>query len=334
MSESQPLLLETAERLFAELVRADGGDGWAKVAEIGLDGLLVGEGRGGFGGDWVDAFAVMRLAGAHAVAAPVGEAIVAAWLCESAGFSDVAGVTTIASRAKGSIDPRGRFSGRIEAAPWGRDAGAVVFDLDGAVARVARTDGRVEQRQNPAGEPRDVLECDGVPIERGEAQMSVFAVGAFVRIAQIAGALDTALAMSIDYANERSQFGKPIGKFQAVQQSLAVFAEEAAAVNCAAQAAALAIDRGDGGFEIAAAKLRANMAASIGASTAHQVHGAIGFTLEHNLHKYTRRLVSWRSEFGGERYWAETLGADVCARGAEAFWPFLTARGDSKGELA
>jgi acyl-CoA dehydrogenase len=140
--------------------------------------------------------------------------------------------------------------------------------------------------------------------------------------------------MSIDYANARNQFGKPIGKFQAVQQSLAVFAEEAAAVNCAGQAAALAMDRGDGGFEIGAAKLRANMAASIGASTAHQVHGAIGFTLEHNLHKYTRRLVSWRSEFGSERYWAETLGMDVCTRGAEVFWPFLTARGDSRGEQA
>ena len=56
--------------------------------------------------------------------------------------------------------------------------------------------------------------------------------------------------------------------------------------------------------------------------------GAIGFTQEHALHRYTRRLVSWRSEFGGERYWAERLGAEVSARGADALWPFLTARGD------
>jgi acyl-CoA dehydrogenase len=327
MSESQALLLETAERLFADLTR-DSVDAWAKVAEVGLDGLLVAEDAGGFGGDWSDAFAVIRLAGAHAVAAPIGEAIVTARLCERAGFTASQGLQTLAPRAEGRVDAQGRFTGRIESAPWGRDARATVFDFDGGVARAAVADARLEQRESPAGEPRDSLVFEAAPIERGDADVSAFAAGAFVRTAQIAGALDAALAMSIQYANERNQFGKPIGKFQAVQQSLAVFAEEAAAVNCAAQAAAQALDRGDGGFEIAAAKLRANMAASIGAATAHQVHGAIGFTQEHALHKFTRRLISWRSEFGGERAWAERLGAEVCARGAESFWPFLTARGD------
>jgi acyl-CoA dehydrogenase len=314
--------------LFADLARDDGGDAWAKVAEIGLDGLLVAEESGGFGGDWQDAFALFRLAGASAVAAPAGEAIVAARLCERAGFAAADGMQAIAPRAEGRIDRQGRFTGRVEGAPWARFARSVVFDLDGGVARVAVSDGRLEQQQNPAGELRDTLAFEAAAIERGETDVSVLEVGAFVRTAQIAGALDAALAMSIQYANERSQFGKPIGKFQAVQQGLAVFAEEAAAVNCAAQAAALTLDRGDGRFEIAAAKLRANMAASIGAATAHQVHGAIGFTQEHALHKYTRRLVCWRSEFGGERYWAERLGMEVCIRGAEAFWPFLTARSD------
>jgi acyl-CoA dehydrogenase len=144
----------------------------------------------------------------------------------------------------------------------------------------------------------------------------------------MAGALDAALARSIQYANERVQFGKPIGKFQAVQQNLAVFAEEAAAVNCAAQAAARATDRGDAGFEIAAAKLRANMAAGIGISIAHQVHGAIGFTMEYGLHRWTRRLVAWASEFGSETYWAQNLGAKVAAGGADAFWPDLVRRSD------
>lgn len=328
MSENQSLLLDTAERLFADMALDDSSDAWAKVAEVGLDGLLVAEEAGGFGGDWADAFAVLRLAGAYAVSAPVGEAIVAARLCERAGFAALQGLQTLAPRAEGGIDAQGRFSGRIEAAPWGRAARAVVFELDGRLARVTVADARLEQRENPAGEARDALVFEGAPVERGDGDVSVFAAGAFVRTAQIAGALDAALAMSIQYANERTQFGKPIGKFQAVQQSLAVFAEEAGAVNCAAQAAAQALDRGDGMFEVAAAKLRANMAAAIGAATAHQVHGAIGFTQEHALHSYTRRLISWRSEFGGEQYWAERLGHDVCARGADAFWSFLTARGD------
>lgn len=84
--------------------------------------------------------------------------------------------------------------------------------------------------------------------------------GAFIRVAQAAGALDAALAMSIDHVNTRQQFGKPLGKFQAVQQVLAIFAIEAAAVNVAGAAAAAALDRAHGDFdtalfEIASAKL-------------------------------------------------------------------------------
>jgi acyl-CoA dehydrogenase len=83
---------------------------------------------------------------------------------------------------------------------------------------------------------------------------------------------------------------------------------------------------GDPGFEIAVAKVRAGEAAGIGAGIAHQVHGAIGFTYEHQLHFVTRRLWSWRAEFGGEGYWAEELGRGVAALGADALWPSVTAR--------
>ncbi|MGE0742386.1 MAG: acyl-CoA dehydrogenase family protein [Hyphomonadaceae bacterium] len=326
MSESRALIVESAERLFAEPV-GDFAVGWSKVAELGFDALLVAESAGGFGGDWADAFAVLRIAGAHAAPLPVGEAVVAAHIAALAGWKSQGGLQTLAPRAVGAADG-GRFTGCLEAAPWGADATHIVFDLDGGVARVAVADARVERCENPAGEPRDTLTFDGATVELADAALSVFEAGAFVRTAQIAGALDAALALSIQYANERSQFGKPIGKFQAVQQNLAVFAEEAAAVNSAGQAAAQALDCGDGGFEIAAAKLRANMAASIGAATAHQVHGAIGFTQEHTLQRYTRRLTAWRSEFGGERFWGERIGAAVSARGAELFWDYLATRGD------
>ena len=62
-------------------------------------------------------------------------------------------------------------------------------------------------------------------------------------------------------------------------------------------------------------------------SIAHQVHGAIGFTYEHSLHFATRRLWAWRSEFGSDAFWAEELGGAALARGADALWPDLTARG-------
>jgi hypothetical protein len=146
---------------------------------------------------------------------------------------------------------------------------------------------------------------------------------ALVRACQMAGAMQGALELSAQYVRERQQFGKPLASFQAIQQQLAVFAEEAAAASTAAAAACRAKDRGDAVFEIAAAKLRANMAVTVATSVAHQVHGAMGFTAEYKLHQFTRRLWQWRSEYGNDRYWADKLGAAVAARGAQGYWAGL-----------
>lgn len=330
MSEQQALLLETTERVLAATARdAPFAEAWPAIAEVQLDLLLMPEQDGGFGGDWEDFFAVARIVGAHATSLPIGEAILGRCLSGLGGFAPTAGTVLVAPQSAGEVDATGRFSGQVKTAPWGSDSGHVVADLAGRIARMRVSHAkRVERGVNPAGEARDTLVFDGAPIEQGEAPVSVWACGALLRTAQIAGALDAALALSIAYANERQQFGKPIGKFQAVQQSLAVFAEEAAAVNCGGQAAARAAMRGEAGFEIAAAKLRANAAAGVGAAVAHQVHGAIGFTQEHALHHFTRRLAAWRSEFGGDAHWAGVLGAAVCARGADVFWADLARRSD------
>ena len=86
---------------------------------------------------------------------------------------------------------------------------------------------------------------------------------------------------------------------------------------------------GDASFEIAAAKLRANLAIDACTAIAHQVHGAIGFTHEYDLRHFTQRLWSWRSEFGNDRHWSALLGNAVIMRGADAFWADLTQRGDA-----
>lgn len=177
-----------------------------------------------------------------------------------------------------------------------------------------------------AGEERGSAKLVDVPVQTIEGD--VHALGALARTAQIAGAMDAALAMSVDYVNQRQQFGRALAKFQAVQQSLATFACEAAAANCAAIGVGQAMARGGAAYEIAAAKLRANRAAGTGAALAHQVHGAIGFTHEYALHPITRRLWAWRSEFGNDAYWAGILGPQVVARGADQFWADITALTD------
>ena len=173
-----------------------------------------------------------------------------------------------------------------------------------------------------------ILDSYRATMEDDWSEPQIFRVQAGVRAAQIGGALNSALRLSVQYTRERKQFGKPLAAFQAIQQQLAVLAEEAAAANMAAMAAFHKMDRGPADFELAAAKLRANQAAGIGAGIAHQVHGAMGFTQEYELQKFTRRLWAWRSEYGNERYWATRIGEQVAARGVENFWSDFVALSD------
>ena len=116
-----------------------------------------------------------------------------------------------------------------------------------------------------------------------------------------------------------------------MQQNLARLAGETAAALAAAGSAADTIAQADAFddtvlLEAASAKIRSGEAAAEGAAIAHQVHGAIGFTNEHVLHRFTLRLLSWRDDFGSESYWAATLGDMIARHGANQFWPMLAAR--------
>ncbi len=150
-------------------------------------------------------------------------------------------------------------------------------------------------------------------------------------VSLMAGAMGQALALSIEHVNTRQQFGRPLGKFQAVQQSLAVMACEVRAVEAAAAALAarldaVGLDPAAADFEMAAAKLRANRAVGIVTSIAHQVHGAIGFTREYDLNRVTIPLMRWRGEQGNDAYWATRLGRQVAGFGGQGLWEALTAR--------
>ena len=155
-------------------------------------------------------------------------------------------------------------------------------------------------------------------------EQSAFNQLAFLRTAQMAGALTACLEMCIRYAQERSQFGRELRKFQAIQHQIALLAEEAAAVSAASMSAAAALDHGDAEFEIACAKLRANQAAGTGSLIAHQIHGAIGITEEYGLHRFTRRLWAWRGEYGNDRHWSQWLGRHMLRAEQGMPWHVLT----------
>jgi acyl-CoA dehydrogenase len=84
-----------------------------------------------------------------------------------------------------------------------------------------------------------------------------------------------------------------------------------------------------GHFNLGATKVRAGEAASVGAALAHQVHGAIGFTLEYELNLHTRRLWSWRDEFGNEAEWSSRVGHRIAAAGSGALWATITSAGNA-----
>lgn len=131
--------------------------------------------------------------------------------------------------------------------------------------------------------------------------------------ARMAGAVERLLEFTIEHATTRQQFGRPLAAFQAVQQQLAQLAEEVAAARLAA-----CIGLAGPGFtpaRSAAAKIRCNEAAGLAAAIAHQLHGAIGATVEHDLQLFTRALWRWQTEAGTTACWAERLGRDRLAKG-------------------
>src|SRR5690606_27598382 len=145
------------------------------------------------------------------------------------------------------------FSGSLPAVPWGRDVAHVVTVLHTAsgpqVLLLARAAATLTQAANLAGEPRDTLKFASAPVQAAPATtaeaLALFDHCALLRVTQIVGALESALHRSIQYAGERKQFGRAIGKFQAVQQQLAQFGADTAATSCAARAACRAATRGN-----------------------------------------------------------------------------------------
>lgn len=235
------------------------------------------------------------------------------WLLDAAGVDSPGGLVTVAGT-------------RV---PWAREAEWIVL-ADGDLVQLARLRGaEIKPGENLAGEPRDtVTVAEGAVVARLEIDPDLVRLrGALVRAALMAAALGRIHEMTVSHARERRQFGRPIGSFQAVQSHVVAVAQQASLVDVAVQAA-IARERP---FEIAAAKLLAARAAVNATRAAHQVHGAVGVTRDHPLSLETRRLWAWRNEWGGERAWAERLGAAATGAGADRLYPAITA---GSGELA
>jgi acyl-CoA dehydrogenase len=320
---------------------------WADLAEAGLTGVGLPEEAGGSGGELADAVAVVRTLAAGAGAVPVAEQLLAAGpalLAVDVDLPDPAQPLTLAVAGAVHAEPsddgdgpgRWTLTGTTTDVAWAGVARHVAVlaqppeGIEGAVLALVDAEGlATSDARNLAGEPRGSLVLGGAPASGALLTPAwaaeVRARYALARAVQLAAALEQVLAWTVQYAGERHQFGRPLGRFQAVQMELAQMAGEVTAVSALVDAAVQALDRGeDVVLPAAAAKVRAGAAVEVVARLAHQVHGAIGFTQEHKLHHLTRRLWSWRDEAGSELAWSQVLAVGLLAEGGDGLWPALT----------
>jgi acyl-CoA dehydrogenase len=350
------MVLEAADRVLAgevtreRLAAADCGEWpqaiWDALEEAGLPLALVPEAAGGVGLPLVQGMQIIRRAGYHSAPVPLAETMLAAWAWTAAGGDAPVGPATIAPAVPEDsvrIERSGaghQLHGDARRVPWATHAGSAVVWAQSAddgpvlvlldVAERPDRGGHEATVRNLASEPRPTLRFDGLPIPASRVRPAppvcrtgFLHLGALMRAEQMVGAMERSLDHALTYAMERKQFGRPIAKFQAIQHMLAEAAGHFAAAAASADLAADAIGQPDFEFCAAVAKARVGEAAGKVAEVCHQVHGAMGFTQEHPLHFATRRLWSWRDEFGHEAFWQQRLGELVCGAGGDALWQRL-----------
>jgi acyl-CoA dehydrogenase len=316
---------------------------WNTLAKSGLTLLSAPEAAGGSGAGLTEAVALLSVSGEYAAPVPLAENdLLAGWLLVEAGLALPAGPLTSAAGQVVMTDAgpgHVSLSGTLSAVPWARDAAAVAVvgrAAAGDVVFVVPTElAAVARGHNLAHEPRDEIRFD-VRLPRdavGPVPAAVWSEwhlrGALARAAQTCGALESALRLTLDHAATRVQFGRPLGRFQAVQHLVAEAAGEITMARAACDlatrtAVGCGIESPAGELAVAVAKSQAARAAGVVNRTAHQVHGAIGFTLDHQLRHFTLRMQAWRGEFGDERHWERRVGEITLAAGAPDVWPLLT----------
>jgi acyl-CoA dehydrogenase len=186
---------------------------------------------------------------------------------------------------------------------------------------------------NLIGEPRDTVAVDvstlaGCVISE-ELIAQLRRKSALVRAIQVCATLDRIVALSVEHTISRTQFGRPLSKFQTVQNLISDIAAEAALSRAATEAALTAAVLSDWSapnldFLVAVARSCAGHAASVVVRNAHQVHGAIGTTREHRLHEFTRPALAWRSEYGSVAHWDEAITTASLQCGGARLWTLIT----------
>ncbi|MFC5560043.1 acyl-CoA dehydrogenase family protein [Ureibacillus thermophilus] len=341
MSEMKEMILDAAGRMLKEniskdvvdlLERDDWARGiWALFEETGMLNVAISEKHGGAGGDLEDLLHIVRLTGKYAAPMPYAESTFANFLLEATNQAIVKKITTY-SLKEGFHLQNDLISGSLHNVRWARHADylvALVNSFQGTqIALIDLQKATIEHSNNLASEPRDTIILDKVkpisiaPLSEEQLFYTLSIETAF-KIALMTGAIERIYEITVQYSKKREQFGRPIHRFQLVQQHLAQLAGETAIAITAFHNVCAAIQSKDFLHEIAFARIRIEDAITTITSVAHQIHAAIGMTHEYTLHQYTRRLWSWRDEGRNSPFWSNYI-ADYLLKHDVDLWAYLT----------
>ncbi|TSH96809.1 acyl-CoA dehydrogenase [Verticiella sediminum] len=293
--------------------RQQAGRLWRLIEDSGFAHAMVPEVHGGSELGLRQVAGLLYQCGAHALPLPLGDTLIGRALLAQAGAARPAGPLAL---AEGERLDDGSVRAVVHGG-WAADCALVcaagvwhVLPLDCAQRRphlfvldcVAHWDaGRLDDAPAlPVGLPA------GLDLRTLQANMLA---------AQMAGALGAAFELTLRYANERQQFGRPIGKFQAIQHQLAVMSQHVFAAHIASRLGCASDAAFPHRLPAATAKARCSQAALEVAQAAHAIHGAIGVTEAYDLQLFTRRLHAWRLAFGSESYWHTVAGEALLEHG-------------------
>ncbi len=342
MSDMKDMLIEVVEKIFKDQVEKETVDlleegKWAEniwdiLADNEMIRVAIKEKNGGAGGDFEDLFNLYRLVGKYAVPVPFIEHTLANVILEYVNEKPVDRLVTVHLNEVCLDVSNERISGTLPFVPWARYAENLVCiakeNDTNHVILVDLREATIKPGVNLAGEPRDQVIFNNCPVlvkvEVSENQTEYLSkLVSAVTVCKMSGAIDKAFELSVQFSKEREQFGQPIHRFQLVQQHLAKLAGERALMATAVDNMIAVLNDGTLSDEVAYARLKADESSKIVATSAHQVHAAIGMTHEHRLHHSTRRLWSWRDEDYTARYWEQELAKSLL-NSNEDLWMQLT----------
>ncbi|MGE8034662.1 acyl-CoA dehydrogenase family protein [Lysinibacillus sp. NPDC093692] len=345
MSEMRDMIVDVVERMLKEKVDKDLVDTveqgnwapelWELFKENGMTAVAISEENGGAGGDIEDLLNIVRLTGKYAAPIPFIETTFANYLLQFTQLQVIEDLATyILCPNQAFTLENGKLTGEAIQVPWARHTKHLVtlaHSTEGThLVEIDLSQAEIKLGTNLASEPRDTVIFHDATASQISAVLptdkihTITTLNSAFQLALMTGAIDKINDLTIQYTKEREQFGRPIHRFQLVQQHIVNLAGETAIALAAFNNVTEALQMNSQNSEVAYACIRFEEIIQAVTTIAHQVHAAIGTTHEHSLHQFTRRLWSWRDEGASTSYWTHFVATQLLEKSGDSLWGYLT----------